>query len=266
MNINTKLHGLSYIPIRLVFLVAIAFLSGRSQAATLTLQDGVNGYTGGASTHIRSDNPTTNYNGYSVPAGSQLVLGDVSTGNIRGLYSFDLSSLPTNATINSVTVTLTIHASDGTSSGNTLQVDLLQLSRSFNESTATWNTYDGTNAWTTAGGDTGALLASTSATTKTAPAGTLLTFTSTALATSLQSAYDASSSFNFLAKLDAESLTRDIYFLGGDNDPTLAYRPLLTIDYTVVPEPGTVTMLIFGLVVSVTITKRNRFQKRSVTA
>lgn len=265
MNINTKFGGSPRLLIWLMFLASVAFFSPRNHAATITLQDGVNGYTGGASTHIRSDNPAINYNNYSVPAGSQLIIGDTGSTNgvIRGLYSFNLGTLPSNITINSVAVKLTIDVG-GSGSGTAFQVDLMDLNRSFTETTATWNTYDGTNAWTTAGGDFGSLLASTNANTN-LMGGSILTFSAATMVSSLQNAINTSSAFNFMVKISNEvPSVRDILFLGGDTDATISYRPSITIDYTVVPEPTTVTMLMSGLALLVAITaKKKAHQGRS---
>jgi len=101
-----------------------------------------------ADTRIRSDQPTTNEGGSGTwEVGKFNALNSVS----RGLMKFDLSSIPSTIT----SVTLRIY-DDGTDLGsNTRTLRIYRSKRAWTELGATWNTYDGSNNWTTAGsGDT----------------------------------------------------------------------------------------------------------------
>jgi hypothetical protein len=68
---------------------------------------------------------------------------------LRTLFHFDLSNLPTNATIIVATLVLTRNYSLGTPA-----CKIYRLTRTaWTETGCTWNKYDGTNTWTTPGGD-----------------------------------------------------------------------------------------------------------------
>lgn len=254
------------IPSLYPLLAAISLLAANAPAAVITLQNGVSpttGYSGATSTFIRSDNPTTNYSTYLDATHSQFIVGNTSAGaDIRSLLSFNLSVLPANATINSATLTLTTAAADATSSNTLVQLDLLSLTTAFTASQATWNNYATGSAWTTPGGDYNpTILSSLSLNPVTIPANTASTFASSAsLVSSLQSAYNASSSVELMVKLDNETgTTRNIFFFVGDGStPTGTYRPSLTIDYTVVPEPSTAALLGGAFVVGVLVRRRKR--------
>lgn len=98
--------------------------------------------------------------------------GDLSLpdfGIMRSTLRFDLSGIPATATINSATLSLYQMAQGNTS---TPTLDVHYLTRDWTEGTgngsatddgATWLTYDGTNPWTSGGGDYNAV-ASASAT------------------------------------------------------------------------------------------------------
>ena len=105
---------------------------------------------------ITSAGPTIN-NG----AATDLIAGNqsASSDNRRGLLKFDLSSIPVGSTVNSATMSLYQHAQLDTS---TPQLGVYYATRSWTEGTgngtatadgATWNTYNGINNCTTAGGD-----------------------------------------------------------------------------------------------------------------
>jgi len=74
----------------------------------------------------------------------------------RVLIEFDLSSIPPGATITSATLLLLTTATGGNPSGQYIRV--CRITRSWVEGSdsvdgATWYTYDGSNPWTTSGGD-----------------------------------------------------------------------------------------------------------------
>lgn len=87
----------------------------------------------------------------SAPAGgnygtsANFYLGDLGT--YTGLIKFDVSSIPAGSTINSVTLYLYRTLSTNPS----LNFDLHKALLAWTEGGATWNLYDGTNAWNTAG-------------------------------------------------------------------------------------------------------------------
>ena len=105
----------------------------------------------GKDTYLRSTgNANRNYGGANTM--------DVEAGRRNGLLEFDLSSIPATATLVSATLELFLE-NDG---NNDVQIDVHRITQSWVEGTktgngnadgATWNDYDGTNPWVTAGGD-----------------------------------------------------------------------------------------------------------------
>jgi len=97
-------------------------------------------------TFIQSGFPTTS-SGFS----PLIDVGLDGTGNTaRGLVSFDLSSLPAGMQIEHAQLELYQSATAGCNCNESIDVD--QLTRPFTAN-ATWNTSDGTTAWSSAGGD-----------------------------------------------------------------------------------------------------------------
>lgn len=108
---------------------------------TITLQPG----TPGMDTSIGSANRNANHG-----ADPNMTINNVQ---YVSLVQFDLSTIPAGAIIQSAQFSL-YHAS-----GSTDTASVFGMTRSWTEGTgaehsgATWNSYDGNNAWTTAGGD-----------------------------------------------------------------------------------------------------------------
>jgi RHS repeat-associated protein len=105
-------------------------------------------------TYLNSGGTTTNYSGAST-----LRVG-TDTGGKRNhaLIKFDTSNVPRDIDVYRARLTADIAAEDANADGITVQAK--PLTRAWTASSATWNTYDGSNAWTTAGGDVGATTAS----------------------------------------------------------------------------------------------------------
>ncbi len=70
-------------------------------------------------------------------------------GNARGILKFDLSSIPSGSTITSVTLSLYLYSTRGYDRTYCIH----KVTKNWTESGVTWNKYDGTNNWTTSGGD-----------------------------------------------------------------------------------------------------------------
>jgi hypothetical protein len=106
------------------------------------LQDGLNDYTGCEDTVIKQGAATTNYvntNGWSVY---------YNTGNMEKiLIKFDLSSIPSDATITKVW--LDTYCSAVYSSTHTVKIN--RILKPVNYSQCTWNIYSTGNNWDTAG-------------------------------------------------------------------------------------------------------------------
>lgn len=102
----------------------------------------------GMDTWITSSAPTTNYGN-----GTYMVVGENDTdgsGYInRALIKFDLSSIPASSVVTSATLYLT---QQGEAAGNSRTMRIYRSKRAWTELGATYNKYDGTNNWATAGG------------------------------------------------------------------------------------------------------------------
>lgn len=70
----------------------------------------------------------------------------------RSLVQFDLSSIPSEATVSSATLKL-YHAVRSAAEPAGRVIWAYRLTQSWTETGATWNSYDGINPWTTLGGD-----------------------------------------------------------------------------------------------------------------
>jgi hypothetical protein len=103
---------------------------------------------------------TTNYGSTTT---MRVDFTSTAPGNGRAVVKFDLSSIPSGATVTGVTLHLTV--TGASSKGSTRSVGVYSLTRDWVESQVTWTrAQTGTN-WTTLGGDyTATALATTSVT------------------------------------------------------------------------------------------------------
>ena len=96
--------------------------------------------------YINNDVPTANHGtdasfyGGEYNGGAQVA---------RGLLKFDLSAIPSSAVVASATLSLWITTDYAT---NTRIYRIFRQKRAWTETGSTWNKYDGTNNWQTAGG------------------------------------------------------------------------------------------------------------------
>ena len=147
----------------------------------------------------------------------------------RGLIKFDLSSIPADATINLATLDFTVIA-DWSSNARTMRAYRLKLN--WTESGVTWNKYDGTNAWGTAGATGANDIDTTSmgscAFTATESIGTVKQFIfDNAEFTKLING--TNTNYGWLFKMDTEA--DDAYDLASSGHATAAYRPKLVVVY-----------------------------------
>jgi hypothetical protein len=229
-------------------------------AASLSFQEGVSpsgSYTTGGVT-IRSNVPTTNQDTVD-----QIIVGSYSNGTVllRGLLEFDLTAIETAAggsafTIDSVS--LVMHTDSESTSGSdpiTFYLNLLGTNSVFDETTVTWD-----NAPTEAGGTIGTSLSSVeftpTSTTNTdqtfASTGNFTTAVSEALATSANT-ISLILSTNVTAG-DASSFARFV----SDEASSLADRPELIVNYSLVPEPSSFALLLGGASLLVCFQRRRR--------
>jgi hypothetical protein len=198
-------------------------------------------------------------------------LGRTATANdyLRCIAGYDISAIPAGSTINSVTLTVSPRMNEATSLDASYGIEIHEISNhDFTEASVTWlNRYTGqpTTAWTTPGSEYyGTVLSSLSLNPKhwadgasqppTAPASnvTYVFASSSAFVTAAQNALNGGHRFDMLLlSPDAEALAtgnRIIFPFAGDDPVTSAsspsrktiqsQAPMLTIDYTPIPEPA----------------------------
>lgn len=198
--------------------------------AILTLQPDE---TTGLDTFLRKGQPVTNQNGDgNIGVGEDNVGGDLVD---RGLIQFDLSSIPADSVINSAVLTLTYSFAGNTDATNNRTMRVYRMLRAWEETTCTWNTYDGTNNWGTAGAsntttdreasDIGSVAC---ATTDAQFATKDVTLTASAIQEMITGG--AFTNNGFLLQMDTE--TDDLYLFCTSNNATASRRPKLVVDYT----------------------------------
>ncbi|WP_052362362.1 DNRLRE domain-containing protein [Geminisphaera colitermitum] len=204
-----------------------------------------------ADTYLRSDqsNNTSGANG----GGTFMFVGQTAstgTNDFRALLSFDLSgvSLPTGATINSVSLVIQKDDNDVNSGDAILTLNLHRLMESFDEAKANWATRENQSvAWAAPGGTfDAAVLASQNVGTK---GGTFVDYSwsSASLTEWVGSALSSGSIVNLLLKnADETGTARElIRFVSREGVKEGRHAAQLVIDYTVnsVPEPSTYAVI-----------------------
>jgi len=119
---------------------ALSIVISAGGQTNVTFQDGLNGYTGTRDTWLNSDYPTTNY-GNDIQDHLQYGTPD------RQLHKFDLSSIPSSATVNSATIYF--YAYNVT--GGTPSVGCYRVLTNWDELQATYNNRLTGTAWGTPG-------------------------------------------------------------------------------------------------------------------
>lgn len=166
----------------------------------------------------------------------------------RGLVGFDVSSIPSGATIDSVT--LTLHMSRAIGPVGT--VALHRVTADWGEGASNANGEEGRGAtpqtgdatwnhrffndtfWTTPGGD---FLATPSAETEVGGVD-FYSWTSPSLATDVQAWIDGTAANFGWVVLANEKLTESAKRFDTRENPTAEYRPVLAVNYTYIPEPA----------------------------
>jgi hypothetical protein len=261
----------------LVFIAAIGGFAGLASADVMDFREGftpsappltAGAYTTGIS-YVRVSQATTNFGGANSIIAGTTAPGAASNG-LRALFSFNLSALPSDAVISSVSLRLVSSAGDSTSAAGKTQFDIVRLTRSFVEGTqstnnqantsgATWNTFNfdsanssnatgQPNSWTTPGGDfDSTVLASLDIDLTAVATGNVHTYAGgTGSADPFVMAANTALAgtdvlYLMLKEHDENSSGRRILFYNSDDATTPANRPLLEITYT--PEPGSMGLL-----------------------
>lgn len=214
-------------------------------ATTVVLQEGVSGYSGTSDTYLDEDNPTTNY-GSNTTVVTQNRFGlHRDTGWLKFLVTPAASGIPSNAIVSSAVLT----AKFGGTCNDAVTIYAYRALKTWLESSATWNSWNGDFAWGSGGGlsasdagvdNSGDGTGSDTKLTETASVSinecteTFHDFTITSL---VQGWIDGSMTNNgvFIKPTDLAVGTNTFYFISSENSST-ADRPYLTIIYT---APGT---------------------------
>ncbi len=167
----------------------------------------------------------------SFATGSVIQIGNKGGTRVRTAMYWDLTELPATAVITSASLTLTEHTDEVDDS---ITVRVLRITQeSFTES-ATWNDYDGSNSWSSAGGDY-----STDIVSNTTTSGGNLTINNSEFVELCQDAIDNRSGALRILIGSAYELTMAGTLSGNrrmrynsSNDSTAADRPKLIITYT----------------------------------
>jgi len=119
---------------------ALSIVVNAGGPVNVTLQDGLNGYAGTTDTWLNSDYPTTNF-GNDIQDHLQYTTQD------RQLHRFDVSSIPSSATVNSATIYFYVYSV----TGGTPAVGCYRVLTHWDELQATYNNRLTGTAWGSAG-------------------------------------------------------------------------------------------------------------------
>ena len=227
-------------------LMAFGAIQGNAEAVVVTYsQSATYDHLG---TGLRERDP----NGVSYPLGSDDdfyvgrgyhgVSGPAALGNARGVLAFDLVGIPAGATIDSISMLMTYMMYEG---GTLYEARLHEIagSTSMVEDEVTWSWTRSGIPWSNPGGDflPTALAAATPVAMPSL--GDTLTFvTSADFVSAAQGALDSSSSLELiLISPGAEtSGSQNWHRFYTDDSTTESYRPMLSVEYTVIPEPASI--------------------------
>ena len=169
-------------------------------------------------------------------------------GSMRSLLAFDLTGIPDASTIDAVTLQMTIYGyEDAGSTPPLIEVHEIAASTTMVESEVSWPNVRAATPWATAGGDyLSAVLSSASGDASPSP-GEVVSFSSTpSFALAAQGASNAGSPLELiLLSPDAEADTgtqQRWHHFADDIHSNASWRPRLTVEYTVIPEPSTLVV------------------------
>jgi hypothetical protein len=221
-------------------------------------------------TYIDQDNPTSNFGGKTQ---TKLVVNGLNHYGgtyVRGLLALPSITVPAGEQIQSVSLDLWCTQYSPPSGGSTtFSTVLYPLTRGFvqgtgttsgvtNTSGATWNTYDGTDAWTTPGGDYDSSTPVMASATPAASSWT--TFNLTNLWTNPSLVLEQQELQNYGALITVspenynlvspsnsfitEEFASDVWV---NSPPTPSLNPYIAVTFSAVPEPSTVALLAAGV-------------------
>jgi hypothetical protein len=180
-----------------------------------------------ADTNINAASPTANYG----PVAEVNIVRGGSASSERALFSFDLSSLPSGATLKSAQLELTIVNNPGLDKTIAVHRIAQASNRAWVESQVTWREYKTGSSWIAAGGDFAATPTDSEPVSGSAPANSVVTFQ---VLSDAQSFYTTpSTNFGWLIKDTQEPATSSgehVFFATREN-ATADYAPKLVLSY-----------------------------------
>lgn len=183
--------------------------------------------TDGMDTRLISSAATSNFG-----TNNELNAGEYKSGTNdirRSLIKFNLSSIPSGATLDSVTLSLWTIAAGSTYANNNRTIRVYRTKRNWVESQATWNVYSTGNSWSAAGGfhtdDCEQTAIGSADLTTSIAANKQVDFTLTPTSVS-----GLDLGYGWLIKADTE--TDDLYAFKSSDHVTSAEHPKLSITYT----------------------------------
>ncbi len=185
---------------------------------------------------------------------------DGSLNRTRSVLRFDLTSLPDNIVITNVTLTLKVSLTPPSQVNSTFDLRRVLVSwgsegtgsdksggTAAADTTVTWNSrFTGGLAWSTPGGATGVDFASTVSASKGVAGNGAYIFSGANLMADVQAWYGRSANnFGLVLMSESETVGRTVRRFYSRESGALN-APLLTVQYTTVPEPGTLGLWSLG--------------------
>lgn len=109
---------------------------------SVTFQEGLAGYDAAHDARISAESPNANWGHAELKVGARQ--------RVSSLISFDLSSIPTNATVVSATLSAYVYEREGSAS---LGIDIFAVARAWSESETTWDRATASERWGLPGGN-----------------------------------------------------------------------------------------------------------------
>ncbi|MEG0416660.1 MAG: DNRLRE domain-containing protein, partial [Erysipelothrix sp.] len=163
---------------------------------------------------------------------TELGIGAATDGNIvRSLMKFDVSPIPKFSTVLSADLNLYLSS---TNSPNPINLSLHEMKRSWDENTATWNSYTTGGNWTVGGGDYDTTALSTVTGISSIPSKVEDGLNKWSLPTTLVRDWVVNSNTNLGVLLKSTTESTKIYkkFISSENTTNpLAYKPKLVVTY-----------------------------------
>jgi hypothetical protein len=205
---------------------------------TVTITENSSGgtHSGTEDVYLREQSPTANQDSQELNVFSY-ASGD--RGNL--VIRFTLPAVLAGATINSATLTLRVI--DKTT---TKTIDVHRCLRAWTETGATWNTYDGSNSWATAGGTGSGDMNASATASVSATAGVGFDQDFTGLAADVQAWVGGAANHGWLLKRNDYTAYDGHYITFRRSEGTDGQRPILTIDYTAGGGGGSAALAITG--------------------